>query len=278
MKLASADLRSRVRRARWLYRERGIKWLTISVLAEIPILPSLFIGLANIIARTNFPSVLTTLAGIHSNQFWPERQAAVQRIAARFLTKRSDVLEIGTWFGRGSTQVWMSKLKSVGGSLTLVDSWGPRFSRTGASLGLSASARMASAHHVAINSVLKDIYKIEADGTPSIRVVRANSNDFLPLLRKASFDLIYIDGSHYYAEAKRDMQEAKRLIRPKGLICGDDLDTLPTPELVALARKNLDLDLLVLPDGSAFHPGVLLAVSEEFAQVESENGFWWVIP
>ncbi len=52
----------------------------------------------------------------------------------------------------------------------------------------------------------------------------------------------------------------------------------PAKELVELARKNKDRDLVILPDGTAFHPGVMLAVAEEFPGVHCENGFWWVEP
>ena len=35
-----------------------------------------------------------------------------------------NMLEIGTWYGEGSTQVWLDELKS-GSSITLLDSWNP---------------------------------------------------------------------------------------------------------------------------------------------------------
>jgi hypothetical protein len=56
------------------------------------------------------------------------------------------------------------------------------------------------------------------------------------------------------------------------------LDTAPRDDLIVLARNNIGSDLLVLPDGSAFHPGVMLAASEEFERVNCENGFWWADP
>ena len=108
-------------------------------------------------------------------------------------------------------------------------------------------------------------------------LVRAKSKIFLPLLKDQSFDLIYIDGSHYYLDAKRDMREAKRLLKPGGLICGDDLGAAPRDDLIALARNNIGSDLLVL----LMHvssPASMLAASEEFERVNCENGFWWVNP
>jgi len=88
--------------------------------------------------------------------------------------------------------------------------------------------------------------------------------------------LIYIDASHIYPDIKFDIQSAKRLIKDKGMICGDDLDLKITEELIAIAKKNVELDLYLLPNGEAIHPGVLLAVYEEFEEVNQKNGTWWV--
>ena len=70
------------------------------------------------------------------------------------------------------------------------------------------------------------------------------------------------------------MKEAKRLINKDfGLICGDDLEKLPTDELYQLALENLNRDCLRDPK---FHPGVLAAIKEEFETVHMVNGFWWI--
>ena len=60
------------------------------------------------------------------------------------------------------------------------------------------------------------------------------------------------------------------------MICGDDLDLGLDVDLLELAKENINADLVVLDDGQAFHPGVLLAVSEKFKSVNSLSGFWWV--
>lgn len=263
------SISAKLKRARLLYEERGLRWLAVSVLGEVPMLPTIFSKLANL----TMPSgPLVALSGVHSNQLWKERHGTVSRVARQFLTKPSDALEIGTWMGKGSTQIWIQTLPP-GSSLTLVDAWRPYIADGETT---KATSGMDGLHHVAINSALRESYK--ADDKLAISLVRAKSDTFLPRLKDQSFDLIYVDGSHYYNDAKRDMREAKRLIRPGGLICGDDLDTEPRDELIALARENIGKDLLVLDDGSAFHPGVMLAASEEFQNVRCENGFWWIEP
>jgi predicted O-methyltransferase YrrM len=202
---------------------------------------------------------------------WADRKEVVDRVAREFLTKPSNVLEVGTWMGKGSTQVWM-ELLPPGSSLTMLDMW-KQYVATGEQVG--ATARMDSLHHVAINSTLRSVYDAESDGRLAISLIRADSKSFLPLLNDGSFDLIYLDGSHYYADVKADLQQAKRLIRGEGLICGDDFDLPPTPELIELAKKQIDRDFVLLDDGRAFHPGVMLAVTEELTSVQCESGFWW---
>ena len=269
-----SDFKSKIYRAISLYKLRGMKWFVISVMGELPLFSSLFGKLANMIQSTKAPIFFSGLGGIHSNQLWFERRAALGRKAAEILKGPAKVLEIGTWFGKGSTQVWLSTLHP-GSSMMLIDSWRAYFSKAVAS---GAARRMDSMHHVAINSTLNEVYKFESQRELEIQVVRAESKSFLPLLKDDLFDVIYIDGSHYYEDVKKDIQNAKRLIRKGGLICGYDFDLLPTNELIELARKSLELDLLVLPDGTAIHPGVMLAVVEEFKDVRSENGFWWIDP
>jgi hypothetical protein len=102
-----------------------------------------------------------------------------------------------------------------------------------------------------------------------------SSDLFLPRLRSESFDLVYIDGSHYYDAVSADIAQAKRLINPSfGIICGDDLELSPSPGLIAHARSRLDMDF---DTEFNYHPGVLLAVSEAFESVVIDNGFWYAI-
>jgi predicted O-methyltransferase YrrM len=106
-------------------------------------------------------------------------------------------------------------------------------------------------------------------------ILRGKSGQILPTLLTESLDIIYLDGSHYYEEVKADLKEAKRLLRPGGLLCGDDYEVSPTEEFLSAARLATKLDYFTFR-GKDFHPGVLLAVNEELGEVSHENGiFWW---
>jgi methyltransferase family protein len=110
----------------------------------------------------------------------------------------------------------------------------------------------------------------------NVSLIRGKSSALLPLFKEDCFDFIYIDADHKYESVKADIVNAKRLVNKKfGIVCGDDLEKLPTPELVDLARQYKDRDYIKGDYG--YHPGVCLAVSEEFASVNMSDGFWWVV-
>ena len=73
------------------------------------------------------------------------------------------------------------------------------------------------------------------------------------------------------------MANAKRLARDDfALVCGDDYEQMGNDELLDFARRNLDRDFVSLPNGVGFHPGVMLAIAEEFGRVNMRNGVWWI--
>jgi hypothetical protein len=210
-----------------------------------------------------------------TNQAWQHRREVMIRAIQSF-PGPIKALEIGTWFAEGSTALWLEHLKP-GSSLTLVDAWRPYASPSdvqasdgywnamdGATTDAFLSAYLTCRRHE-ISAVDRQI---------DIHLVRAPSSQFLPMLADETFDFIYIDGDHKYPSATADMAQAKRLIRKTGygMICGDDLEMIPTPELIALARRHLDRDYV-----EGFHPGVLLAVVEHFHTISMHNGFWFTL-
>ncbi len=71
-----------------------------------------------------------------------------------------------------------------------------------------------------------------------------------------AFDVVYIDGDHSYEGCKSDLEWGRDLVRPGGILCGDDLeDSYP---------------------GVAHYPGVNRAVKEILGDVENQEGFFEV--
>jgi len=215
------------------------------------------------------------LPAIPTNQAWPFRAEAMGN-AIRLFDSPIHALEIGTWFGEGSTQIWLQHLRR-GSTLTLVDPWRPYASAADlADTGWNYSAMDSQVLEGYLSTILA-VRKFENSnpGKVTVDIVRGDSERVMDRMRDGIFDFIYIDGDHKYESVKQNLRDAKRLARHEiAIICGDDLECLPNPELLALAKQHADRDYVRDPHN--FHPGVMLAVHEEFGEVGMSNGFWWV--
>ena len=60
-----------------------------------------------------------------------------------------------------------------------------------------------------------------------------------------------------------------------GIICGDDLEIFPNDEIYTYSKSHLTSDVVTF-NGHSYHPGVLMAIYEEFKNIEMKNGIWWV--
>jgi hypothetical protein len=193
------------------------------------------------------------------------------------------MLEIGVWHAAGSTQVWLDHLPE-GSELVLLDAWRPYASAEDLSGGGDAPSRwnyaaMDAQCEQAFEAALRRVraHERSAERRVSVQVIRAQATQAMAWMRDGSFDLVYVDGDHKYAQVRRDLEAARRLVHPvRGVVCGDDLERLPDEATIALARLHLDRDYLGAPH--RFHPGVCLAVHECFGSVQMSNGFWWVSP
>jgi predicted O-methyltransferase YrrM len=181
-----------------------------------------------------------------------------------------NALEIGTWFGTGSTQLWLDHLHE-GSTLTLVDMWGAK--QSVGSRNLQMRDHPDSIIDDAFQSTYNKIKEFESkDKDIRINMIRAQSKPFLSELRSNHYDFVYVDGGHRYDEAQYDIQEGKRILKTDGgIICGDDYELFPSEGKLSdmIANKNVDT--------APHHPGVSMAIYDEFAaRVNVVNGFWWV--
>lgn len=207
-----------------------------------------------------------------ADQVWAARREPMERII-RCFTKPIRALEIGTWFGAGSTQIWLDNLPA-NSSLTLVDSWRPYASPT----DLARRAFYAEMDARTLEAYLATILAVRRfesenrEKNIEVTTIRGNAASVCSKFRSDTFDFIFIDGSHYYNDVKADIREAKRIAKSSSsIICGDDLELMPSPEIVEVARQFIDHDW-----AGTFHPGVALAVHEEFKAVNMTDGFWWI--
>lgn len=212
---------------------------------------------------------------VDQSQLWPSRAGAMRRVLRENFTSAVNFLEVGTWFGEGSTPLWLSALPS-GSHLVLLDSWRPYVSSQDKREGLRHYLAMDLVPFAAWHNVARRVFTFERKSDRiDISVLRGDSRRALPLMAPDTFDVVFVDGSHYYTDVKHGVQEAVRVAKQDfALICGDDLELVATPELLALAQQAPDSDTIGTPQGS-IHPGVMLAVHEVLGEVNVEAGFWW---
>jgi predicted O-methyltransferase YrrM len=219
-----------------------------------------------------FSSPQVTVASFFHGSHAPERQvfmsAALGKLEISGSTLR--ILEIGSYAG-ASLLTWVNaahRLLEGDCIITCIDPWG----NAGTDL-----------YNDSIRKNLKSTRTYEVFchnaslGPENIQIlpIRGTSANLLPTFEDSKFDLIYIDGSHHYADVLFDIVECSRLLRPGGIICGDDLELQLSQCDSEFIKRNKKLDYVRDPkSGEYFHPGVTLAVGEYFGGVSCFSGFW----
>jgi predicted O-methyltransferase YrrM len=218
-------------------------------------------------------------AGVHNLERKKVREQNMRRLVSQGCSLpggNARVLEVGAWAG-WSAIVWASALKDCkqsAGAVVCVDPWTSYFdlkaNRNPVYLAMEAATRK--------DAIVKLFYhNVRTAGhADMVHPFRGTSDFCLPMLRDASFHLVFIDGDHSYPAVKRDLANAGRLVGDGGLLCGDDLE-FQFPELDEDSlRKNLDRDFALDPKlNQSFHPGVTMAVWEYFGKkVSGWDGLW----
>lgn len=184
------------------------------------------------------------------------------------------ILEVGAWVG-ASAATWseaMTRFHPPGGQITCVDPWSSyEIQNDFHQGGFLDRYRYALESNLAFR-----LFSYNAALLPHPVVpMRGRSDQILPLLRDASFDLVYIDGDHAYDSCRFDVEEGKRLVAPGGILCGDDLDMTLSQVDRAFAVANRNKQPAIDPATNyPFHPGVTLAVAEGVPEAANYLGFW----
>ena len=189
------------------------------------------------------------------------------------------ILEVGSMIGE-SAIVWHQGLREHNdgqGRIVCVDPWVAYEGKAGVGQQLDNDQNRQLASGEALAQFHDNIAR--AGAADSIEVRRGCSDDILPALTKDSFDIVYIDGDHSYAQVRKDLANAAPLVRDGGLLCGDDLEVLFGECNQALCLKWAELGAEYVRDpatGLGFHPGVTLAVWRQFGAV-SRWGLTWAM-
>ena len=186
------------------------------------------------------------------------------------------ILEIGSWIGF-SALTWAQAIDHFvpnKGTLICVDPWASYFTeddigRAGVYRAMDFMGRTGLAYDLFCHNI--------RFAKPGVQIdhIRGLSHNVLPHLRKDCFDIIYIDGSHYYADALNDMKLAHDLLAEGGIMCGDDLELQAHECSEDFLEGHKSVDFITDPKtGVGFHPGVTLATKEFFGRVSALRGYW----
>lgn len=189
----------------------------------------------------------------------------------------TNILEIGSWFG-ASALTWaqgISKYAEKNSSITCIDAWEPFFNMSDHfNDEYVKEMEELLKSDFAYNVFLHNIGTIN-NGKIKTQHFRGKSENILPQLKDQIYDIVFIDADHAYKSVKQDIKNSIRLVKNGGIICGDDLN-LQFHEIdkdYAILKKEKDFieDPLTKKN---YHPGVTVAVYEEFGDVSSWGGFW----
>ncbi len=196
---------------------------------------------------------------------WPHiywyHQKLIRWMASRPFPRRLEILEIGAWAGASAVS-WGHALNAYfggDGRIVSVDPW-------------------RSDEVPEIKSIF--LHNVRAAGVDAlVEPYEGTNREAFYTLEQQRFDVIYIDGDHSYPHASFDIANARRLLRPGGVICGDDLELqlneISTSHVYDATDRGADWALRP-DDGAGYHPGVTRAVAEAFGAVSSWFGFWAV--
>ena len=152
------------------------------------------------------------LQGVHA----PERQVFMSAIVDILKNKELhlNILEIGTYAG-SSTLTWanaIDKLFAGNCEIMCIDAW-----KHAVKEQYSKEVEYALVQNFVYEAFLHN--KELASERVKIDHINSLSQLVLPKLKEASFDIIYIDGCHYYKEALSDISESKKLISDGNISC-----------------------------------------------------------
>ncbi|HEY1735555.1 MAG TPA: class I SAM-dependent methyltransferase [Methylovirgula sp.] len=166
------------------------------------------------------------------------------------------MLEVGSWLGGGSTQIFIEELRGIKGQLFCVDTWrgSPNVERH-QELARTYDLFGTFRHNVSVG-----------DGDAVVRPLVMDSLDAAAVLADGAFDLVFLDGDHSYTCTRADIEAWRPKLRAGGILSGHDCEARVTASNQARYAQSRDIDHIE-GTGTVFaanHPGVILAVHEAF--------------
>lgn len=218
-------------------------------------------------------SSVVDLTSYEENRMSPFDMRALEMLLESF--DRTDLicLEIGSWFGAGSTQV----IGRFSKELVCVDHW---------------EGNDNDEHKRIVRQInVFEKFKENVDHLGErIVPIKGDSRKVCSRLDVGRFDFVFIDGDHRYRTTVSDILSTRPLVKSGGILAGHDCEGMMTAENSARIIDLSDQDHAgaLFSNFSQCHPGVVRAVSEMieepklFAEAKIDLGtvkgystIWW---
>ncbi len=186
---------------------------------------------------------------------------ALRLLVRKIRRPHKRILEVGSWLGAGSTTVIIKELQPDGASeasgfLVCVDTWrGSPNVQKHMDIARQYDLFGTFMHNVSL-----------ANGSGVVKSMVMTSLEAAALLADQSFDMVFIDGDHAYSSTIADIAAWLPKVAPGGILCGHDCETRlnKTNSSHFSLHRNADSVAALAPPFLVNHPGVILAVHENF--------------
>jgi predicted O-methyltransferase YrrM len=190
----------------------------------------------------------------HYPSFSPFDSQALADLARR-LPSPCRMLEVGSWLGQGSTKILIAAGKAKDAEVFCVDTWQ-------GNLNVEKHQQIVGRYDV-LGTFLHNVNA--AGGSGIVRMLVMSSESAARVLADASFDLVFIDADHSYRSTKSDIRAWRSKVTRGGILCGHDCEGRVADFGRERLANSLEKDTIAGNDRfPQIHPGVILAVDEEF--------------
>jgi len=169
------------------------------------------------------------------------------------------ICEIGCWTG-DTTKEYAPTVKENNGEIVVID-W------------FNGNYNIEQNHHHGYRpenkySIKNEFIKyIGKEFLDIVVIIDGNSQDkkIIDSIPNGYFDIIFIDGSHFYQDVKNDIINYMPKVKDGGILCGHDFEDIEVANTFSIEELRKDyITRNVNGTGKGYHPGVIQAVYDVF--------------
>lgn len=220
--------------------------------------------------NSSIPSVTTS--GQTLTRLNPATTHHLERIIKKFKIKK--ILEIGSYVGMGSTQVFLRNCDEV----TCIEDF---------SAGRNFELEIDG---VKKTYTMSELFNLVTKNSDKLKLIEKSSLEAHKFIKNGEFDAVFIDGSHFYPDVLKDIKNYYYKIKKNGLVIGDDcqgyLSDFPKELIINNISNDNTIDLKNFKYAQ-IHPGPILACNDLLKSIvfdknkiydrnEADLGYSWI--